>query len=61
MQPRGEVRAWDEALATGWTSGLEWAAEWQSVLSVGVAVSPWRSVAVGVAVGVAVCWCWRRV
>ena len=23
---------WGEPLATGWTSGLEWAAEWQSVL-----------------------------
>jgi hypothetical protein len=29
---RGAARVWDEFLGTGWTSGLEWAAEWQSPL-----------------------------
>ena len=51
--------SWDEALATGWTSGLEWAAEWQSLLQL---TWPWQlrvavavAVAVGVGVGVATC------
>jgi hypothetical protein len=31
------VQVWDEPLATGWISGLEWAAEWQWVLQLQLA------------------------
>ena len=33
---------WDEALPSGGTSGLEWAAEWQSLLRLG-SLSLWVS------------------
>jgi hypothetical protein len=39
---RGEVTEWDEALATGLTSVLELAAEWQSLLpSLWESLSTW--------------------